>query len=398
MNEATANGSTRSLVPVGTMAVDADEVKRQASFYLEHARGGSPAFPRDLTPIQAGELARVAIAYGLDPMLQELIIYQGKLYCTIDGRIRKANEHQQYDGLECNPATDEERKAFRCSDEEHLWIARVWRKDRRVPFVGYGRASGAKDRNPVSRDYGQEMAQKRAKHRALRDAFSLPLPGAEEEGGLPGVIVEHAPRYVEPSTGEILEGEAVALEPPGPSRDQLAAIHIQAKSLGWTDEQYRFLLGDAFGVESSKELSEGQASALIESMAAIGENEAAEASLAEVRSKVDDLLGGRNAKDWLNVALSDDPPLPSARTAPPEPDPEPEASADPEDTSGPATDEQKERYRLMVEAGSRLGLDLAEFETDLSTLTRLRFRVLGTKLKQQIDAAERRAEGQGATL
>jgi hypothetical protein len=307
VNDTSTNGAARALVPIGTMQVDPGEVKSQATFFLEHAKAGSPAFPRDLTPIQASELARVALAYGLDPVMGELTIYQGKIYIGIDGRVRKANEHPAFKGMECVPATDAERKAFRCSEDEYLWIARVWRRDRDVPAVGYGRASGANDRNPVSKQYGQEMAQKRAKHRALRDAFSISLPGAEEADNWQPPTGEH----VNYSTGEIIDAESIEVSD-GPTREQLASIHIHTKALGWTDEQYRELLRDAFGVESSKDLSEGQASALLESIEAIGEAESASASLSEVRAR----MSGVSAADLMSGIDDYQPP-------PPEPEPTP---------------------------------------------------------------------------
>lgn len=311
MTQSNNGAANTALVLRGTLDVDPNEVKAKATFFLEHAKGGSPAFPRDLTPIQASELARVALAYGLDPILGELTIYQGRIYVGIDGRTRKANEHPAYDGLECVPASDAERKGFRCSEDEHLWIARVWRKDRKVPFVGYGRAGGAGDRNPVSKTYGQEMAQKRAKHRALRDAFSIPLPGDEEhDDWRPSQRVDYAPE-VNYSTGEIIDAEAVEVSD-GPTREQLASIHIHTKALGWEDDAYRELLREAFGVESSTELSEGQASALLESIGAIGEAESASASLSEVRSR----MAGVSAADLMSGLDDYQPP-------PPEPEPEP---------------------------------------------------------------------------
>jgi hypothetical protein len=311
MNQPNNGTATTALVLRGTLDVDPQEAKEKAEFFLQHAKAGSPAFPRDLTPIQASELARVALAYGLDPILGELTIYQGKIYVGIDGRTRKANEHPAYDGLECVPATDAERKGFRCGEDEFLWIARVWRKDRRVPFVGYGRAGGAGDRNPVSKQYGQEMAQKRAKHRALRDAFSLPLPGDDErDDWRPARRVDYAPE-VNYSTGEIIDAEAVEVTD-GPTAKQLAAIHIHTKALGWEDDEYRELLRDAFGVESSTALSEGQASALLESIEAIGEAESASASLSEVRAR----MSGVSAADLMSGLDDYQPP-------PPEPEPEP---------------------------------------------------------------------------
>jgi hypothetical protein len=258
------------------LQVDDGEAKEYAKQLLTHASAGNALFPKDLSQSQAVVLARLALAYGLDPIAGEIIPYQGKAYVTIDGRVRKAQENPAYDGLECVPATDDERKAFRCSDDEHLWIARVWRKDRRVPFVGYGRSGGKGDRNPVSREYGAEMAQKRAKARALRDAFSMPLPSYEDEEPRhtrPAVsysapVIDHeAGRYIDVETG-VIEGEyAEATE--GPLASQTRKIHTLVGKLGWDDDEYRTLLREAFGVESSTDMTEGQAAALSETLAAL---------------------------------------------------------------------------------------------------------------------------------
>jgi len=223
-------------------------------------------------------MARLSLAYGLDPFAGELIIYQGRPYCTIDGRIRKAQEHSAYDGIECSPATDAERKSHRVADDEHFYIARVWRKDRRFPFVGYGRAAGKADSNPVSKTWGQEMAQKRAKSRALRDAFAMPLPDFEDnQSDRPPA--DYEPRYM--TAGDVIEGESRVIDPDEvdgviPVSDdnsvtgsQITQIHTLVSILKWEDAEYRGLLREAFDVESSTEMTEGQAAALTECLSSV---------------------------------------------------------------------------------------------------------------------------------
>lgn len=264
--------ATRALVtiPANALNVDPEAAKVQAKFFLDHAAAGSPAFPRDLTPMQASEMARVALAYGLDPILGELMIYQGHLYVGIDGRERIANNDPRYEGMEIEPANETQRKAFRVSDDEHLWVCKVWRKDRRFPFVNYGRAGGPSDRNTVSKSNPAEMAMKRAKHRALRDAFSMPLPGREEvsEPFPVGEITRH---------GEIIEAEAYEVLDNGISRQQTTVIHVLIKQMAWDDEEYREVLRATFGVASSTDLSEAQAAALIEMLVVVAERAKIEA-------------------------------------------------------------------------------------------------------------------------
>ena len=112
---------------------------------MKHAGG---LFPRDMSQAQAAILARLSLAYGLDPFAEEIILYQGKPYTTIKGLNRVAANDERFDGMEDPvPATPEQREAFLCMPGEAFWIVRVWRKDRRLPAVGYGRAGGKTERN-----------------------------------------------------------------------------------------------------------------------------------------------------------------------------------------------------------------------------------------------------------
>jgi hypothetical protein len=366
---------TRALVVQGhgtSMAVNPDEVKEQASIILEHARAGSPAFPKDVSPMQAAELARLALTYGLDPFLGELIIYQGKLYLTIDGRERIANDHPQFDGLEIRPSTAEERTAFRLGEDEHLWICHVWRKDRRVPNVGYGRAGGRSDRNPVSRDYPQEMAQKRAKHRALRDAFSIALPDADELGAGP-------PR----SSGRVIDADTGELEESGPTRRQTVAVHVLAKEAGLEDDAYRALLRETFGVSSSLDLTEGQSAALVE--------------LLQARITKPTMFVNRRVLEAF--AEDEYPDVEALEPGPPEPPdpPEPEPAPVPGDLLGEPTitDPQDRRWRGWLTLTERVRGDAACSDV---VVPMLELPVRVADLEDQFDAlraAAKAAQGAG---
>lgn len=54
------------------------------------------------------------------------------------------------------------------------------------------------------------------------------------------------------------------------NRASLAKIHIARKEMGLSEEQYRDLLGQRYGVASSKELNESQAADLLVAFAAMG--------------------------------------------------------------------------------------------------------------------------------
>lgn len=263
------DGVTRALVPRQAAEVDVAEAKALADVYLANKAVGQNAaglFPTNMTPLQAGELARLALMYGLDPMAGELTVYEGKPLVTFDGRMRKANEHPEFDGIDpdpkaTGPASEEERVAWRVREGEFLWKATVWRKDRRFPSVGFGRAGGGYERNYLVKnaERGPELARKRAIVNALRMAFAMPLPSAEEEGRY---VV--AARVIDHRTGEIQEPGAPSIRP---TDAQIAIIHSLAAKLGLItkdgDEAYRERLYETCGVSSSMDLSEGDAAAFI---------------------------------------------------------------------------------------------------------------------------------------
>lgn len=205
------------------------EVSREQAVNM--AKRIMPMFPQDCDKQQALEVARIALAYGLDPFLGELIPYKGKPYLTFDGRVRIADRHAAFDGyVGPEPPTEAEMTALRPAEGESIWKCTVYRKDRTHPTVAYGRAGGPQDRNPISKQDAVTMAQKRAVHRALRAAFPVPIPGLEEK-----------------------------LSPA-----QLKAIHTFDNDAGIDADTRHEELEATFGVESSDKLTSAQASAYID--------------------------------------------------------------------------------------------------------------------------------------
>jgi hypothetical protein len=222
-----AQEPTRQLATIAPLrAIDEAQMTHLAEQLL-------PKWPKELNQQQALDIARVAIAYGLDPFLEELIPYQGKPYITIQGRIRIADQHPAFDGYDLEPASGAEVAALRAHEQESVWRCTVYRKDRKRPTVGYGRAGGPGEQNPVARRWLPEIAQKRALHRALRAAFPIPIPGLEEH-----------------------------LSP-----EQLRAIHAYDRDLGISDDERHEALADTYGVETSADLTSAQASTYIEARA-----------------------------------------------------------------------------------------------------------------------------------
>ncbi|MFH0989929.1 MAG: hypothetical protein V1799_07930 [bacterium] len=137
-----------------------------------------------LTSKMAYQMARISIAYGLDPFLGELVVLGDKPYPTVSALQRKANEDSDFDGEICRPATTQERTDFyfphEPPDDEYLWRCEVFLKNRKLPFVGWGRASKANVKMSTMQLWLPEMAQKRARGRTYRLAFNIGLPTIEE--------------------------------------------------------------------------------------------------------------------------------------------------------------------------------------------------------------------------
>ncbi|MDX9804125.1 MAG: hypothetical protein RBS96_08995, partial [Dehalococcoidales bacterium] len=141
-------------------------------------RVGMARFPQELTLQDKKLLAQVAVTYGFDPLMNEISIYQGRPFVSIDGRYRKALETGEMDGIETRPANTQERTDWQIPDGDFFFRSEVYRKGCGHPFIGWGRVRvsetvGGKGYKPVETN-PQRMAEKRAEAQALRKAFFLP--------------------------------------------------------------------------------------------------------------------------------------------------------------------------------------------------------------------------------
>ena len=173
------------------------------------ARIEQAKWPAALKPEEKALVATVALSYGLDPILNELSIYQGRPYPTINAWYRKSQETGQFDGMDSRPATDVERAERNAEDGDLLYRCEVWRKGATHAFVGWGKVL-AKERKgnehlPIVK-YSDRMCEKRSEMQAMRKAFSIPMPTMSFEE-IPGV------GKVDTRSGEIIEGEAREIEP-----------------------------------------------------------------------------------------------------------------------------------------------------------------------------------------
>lgn len=156
--------------------------------------------------------ARMAVAYGLDPFLGEMVFIpqysKGTLvgyqpYVGIGGVRRAARRTNQYLGRLLRPCTEKEREALGIEDGQHAWHCEVWRQGYEKPFDGFG-VFPQHDRDS-SKAPPWRMARKRAEHAALRAAFDLELQLMDEAG----IEVENA--FASEDATAIIEEEAVEI-------------------------------------------------------------------------------------------------------------------------------------------------------------------------------------------
>jgi len=137
----------------------------------------------------------IADRYGLDLMLKHLVLIEGRPYLTRDGLLHIAHRSGQLDGMETSDPVA----------EGGFWRATcsVFRKDMGHPFRYAGRYPEA----GKNRAYGPEMAVKVAESMALRRAFDIAAPSADERWDVaePSVTVAPAPTLAEVARAKAAE-------------------------------------------------------------------------------------------------------------------------------------------------------------------------------------------------
>lgn len=135
-----------------------------------------------LTPAEKEALNQVARAYGLDPLLRHLLMLGGNIYITVAGLLYYAHRDKENapKSIILTPASPEERERAGVPPHGHFWKC-ILKKGEGGEFVEFGYASeqDVHLHNAGWKDISN-MAKTRALGRALRLAYSIHLPVAEE--------------------------------------------------------------------------------------------------------------------------------------------------------------------------------------------------------------------------
>lgn len=233
------------------------------------ARVQKATWPKDLTEKDYTMIASVCREYGLDPVFGELMIYQGRPYVTIDARRRKAQETGNLDGIKSRPATKDEREAWGVAPGDFFFHCDVFVKGASQSFDGWGRVRAAEttpgsktDPNAIFKPIQKDpmgMAEKRAETRALKRAFHIPLPSAEDltpDG------------HTEPEVKKPIYNAEKKAEKPAtndhPTQAQINKLWATGNNLGWAASDLNNMVKVRYHVDSVKDLTVAQMSKVID--------------------------------------------------------------------------------------------------------------------------------------
>lgn len=169
-----------------------------------------------LNPEQRELALNIAGRYELDLMLKHLVMIEGRPYVTRDGLLHIAHRSGNLDGMETSePAIVDGFWRATCS---------VYRKDMSRPFTYTGRypTTGGNAK------YAPEMAVKVAEVMALRRAFDVAAPTAEERWDVPEAAQVQVTAKAAPTLAERIAEKAAEVEAPADSdaaADVIAEAH-----------------------------------------------------------------------------------------------------------------------------------------------------------------------------
>ena len=171
-NTVATEQQSRALVVTLTQALARVDEAQQAGLW-----------PGQLAPAQKHLMAQATLAYGLDPLMQELTVYQGKPMVTIRGRRRKDAEAGHHPSIRFRFLTTEEKAEFTQAgafQDGDLAMYCVLTTEEGATVEGFGKSTKAErqsGRQPVAKEHPVEMCQKRAEDRARMMAYGpIPLP------------------------------------------------------------------------------------------------------------------------------------------------------------------------------------------------------------------------------
>jgi len=168
-------------------------------------------------PAQRELALAIADRYGLDLMLKHIVLIEGRPFITRDGLLHIAHRSGQLDGITTTePAVSD--GFWRCT-------ASVYRKDMSHPFTYAGRYP---ERGGNAK-FAPEMALKVAESMALRRAFDIAAPSADERWDADAPSVTAAPVQ---TLAEVARAKAIEAVQDGAGPREVMAVVSEAVECG----------------------------------------------------------------------------------------------------------------------------------------------------------------------
>lgn len=195
-------------------------------------------WPGRLGPAQKRLLAQATLAYGLDPLMQELTVFQGKPLVTIRGRRRKDAAAGHHPSIRFRFLTPDEKAGFTeagAFHDEDLAMYCILTTEDGNTVEGFGKVTAAervatsqrsqdpqKRAHPIVDDNPIEMCQKRAEDRARMMAYGpIPVPTSF----LAEVLSEYQVGESAPADATTVGSSAATEARPGESAEYFCADH-----------------------------------------------------------------------------------------------------------------------------------------------------------------------------
>jgi phage recombination protein Bet len=171
--------------------------------------------------------AEMCRATGLNPATKEIWAIKAggrlQLMTGINGFLKIANSHPQFDGMEVEFERDEKGQLVAAT-------AKVYRKDRRFPSIATAYMAEYGKQTPIWKQMPSIMLSKCAKSLAIREAFINELGGLYTAEEMPSEFSQPK-TYEPPPIDPLVHGDVIEVRPPDAPKPKAVVTFYDTSSL-----------------------------------------------------------------------------------------------------------------------------------------------------------------------
>lgn len=171
--------------------------------------------------------AEMCRATGLNPATKEIWAIKAggrlQLMTGINGFLKIANSHPQFDGMEVEFERDDKGQLVAAT-------AKVYRKDRRFPSIATAYMAEYGKQTPIWKQMPSIMLSKCAKSLAIREAFINELGGLYTAEEMPSEFAPPKP-YEPPPIDPLVHGDVIEVRPPDAPKPKAVVTFYDTSSL-----------------------------------------------------------------------------------------------------------------------------------------------------------------------